>query len=172
MGKRKHRFNFGRLKIPALLVAGAYMVLGIANYRSAMSAEEARARTLLEEKKALQHELAYHEHELDFIGTDEYIEQEARARLGWVRPDETVYVDSSQAYPGEDKERALATPTPTAPGPAPTSRPPVPDPAQRTASPSPSPADDSSDAQSAPSVSAAWTLAPEPLSTSTPKSIG
>lgn len=175
MAKKKHSNKLGRILIIGLVAAGVYLTLNVTNYRSAMSAAREKQRVLLEEQALLERQLALSENKLEFMGTDEYIEQEARERLGWLRPGEIMYVDASGAAVPHELERATATPTPTPPGPVQTARPSVPVPGRSTPTPSPSKSPEGTASQ-APAESEASsttrTLPPEPSSSATPKSIG
>lgn len=171
MGKQKHRFKFGRLKVLALAVAGANALITGVNHQSAMSAQLERQEELLGEQYALQHELDYHAHELEYIGSDEYFEQEARERLGWVHEDEILYIDSSSSQPPREKVSAEPTPTPSVPGPRRTEKPSsiASSSAVRSASAEPEPSASPSSEKSE-EVSSTPERTPRP--SSTPKSIG
>lgn len=177
VGKRKHRFKPSRLKLLPLVVAGAYALFMGVSHQSSMSSALERQEELLSEQEALQHQLEYHEHELDFIGSDEYVEQEARARLGWLKPGETKYMDSSASNQPREKVSVEPTPTPSVPGPRRTERPAAVPTQTRAAVPSSSSPQPSITAAPEKSVSASTSAsqAPssaQPASSSTPKNIG
>lgn len=175
MAKKRHRYKFSRILVFGLIGASSYLFLNLVSYRSEMARAMEEQHALAEKQATLERSLAYNENKLEFIGTDEYIEQEARSRLGWVRENEILYVDSADRDRPQEKERATATPTPTPPGPAPTARPSVPVPGQSTPTPRPTStprATESAEPPEAAAASSPRTLPPEPSATSTPKDIG
>lgn len=174
MGKRKHRFKWSRLRIVLLAVAGAYALFTFVSHQPTMSAALERREELLSEQQSLQHQLDYHEHEMEFIGSEEYIEQEARERLGWLKPGETKYVDSSSSEPPREKVSVEPTVTPSVPGPRRTERPAVVPSPVRTAAAVPSQTPEPSAAGSPDAANASDDSEPAaaPTATPTPKSIG
>lgn len=100
---KRHRFKFGRIKLFIIIIAGVYVLFAIPAQQSEMAAQRERRAELLREQERLELEAEYRENELDFIGSDEYVEQEARQRLGWLKPGEIKYVDSSQAEPAYER---------------------------------------------------------------------
>lgn len=96
--KRKSRY----IRIEILIVAAVAVYalwMGYAQQRS-YTAQTARLTELEEAHEELVYQLEFAENKLSFVGTDEYIEQEARARLGWLKPGETKYVSVGEAPEG------------------------------------------------------------------------
>lgn len=178
-GKRRHRWNVGRILLIVLIVTAAYSVLSYADRESALSVQLDRQQTLLRQQAALEHQLEYHENELDFIGTDEYVEQEARIRLGWLKEGEIKYMDPADAEVPREKITAEPTPTPSVPGPRQT---PTPVPAYASSEEPSSSASAQEDASSSNEEGSAQTgspeeepsaeSTPEPTPEGTPKSVG
>lgn len=175
MGKKKKRFKWGRLRLVILAVVGINVLLILVNQQTSLSVQLEKQQMLTQAQQKLQHQLDYHTNELEFIGTDEYIEQAARERLGWLKPGEKKYMDSADTEEPHEKVSAEPTATPSVPGPRHTERPAgvtaTPVATQRpTASPSASPDPTASKTEE---TSARTSEATErPKSTSTPKSIG
>lgn len=99
--KHQYKYNWGRLKLVIIVAAVIYTLFSIAGQQSSYSAQVERQRDLEMENTALERELEYYENEADYIGTDDYVEQEARTRLGWLKPNEVKYMadtDSSAQY--------------------------------------------------------------------------
>lgn len=156
--KRKHqyKYNWGRLKLLIIFGAVVYTLFSISNQQSAYSAQVQKQRDLEMENTALERELEYYENEADYIGTDAYVEQEARTRLGWLKPNEVKYMSdtdssaqyasaspdgqSAQASDGEQTAQETATPGETA------------DPEDTTSSSSNEPAESAEPTQSAQST--------------------
>lgn len=172
-GKHRHRWNIGRILLIVLIATAAYSVLTYADREAALSVQLDRQQTLLRQQAALEHQLEYHENELDFIGTDEYVEQEARIRLGWLKEGEIKYMDPADAEIPRQKVVAEPTPTPSVPGPRHT---PTPVPAyaasEEPSSESTSDASSEAEEETIETSSQAEESSAEPTPEGTPKSIG
>ena len=92
---KKKTFNFGKLKLFVLIGVLIYVCVTFVNQQSLLTSQLARQSELLEKEEALERDIEYYKNELDYIGTDEYVEQEARTRFGWLKPGETKYVEGT-----------------------------------------------------------------------------
>lgn len=88
---RKRRIHFSFFIFLAILV---YAVITILNQSQVIKEQEERQAELVRQKENLEAEINALENELEYIGSDEYIEQEARDRLGWVKEDEIVFTEA------------------------------------------------------------------------------
>lgn len=91
---KKRKFNLGRLKVLILLGVLLYAGITLANLQSKISAQAEKEAALSAEQDALELELEYRDNELNYIGSDEYVEKQARERLGWLKEGETKYVEA------------------------------------------------------------------------------
>lgn len=93
VSEKKHmrrQFNF---KACFIVVLTAYMIIAICGQQSkidALGEEIGRAHELIEDKQT---EASLVEDKEKVYRSDEFIERVARERLGFVRADETVFVD-------------------------------------------------------------------------------
>ncbi|MEF9987579.1 MAG: septum formation initiator family protein [Christensenella sp.] len=124
MAKKKKTFNFNRIKIFVLIGVLVYAGLTFFNQQTILAAQQTKQQALIAEQAELKQQIDYYKNEQNYIGSDEWIEREARERLGWLKPGETKYVE-----PAAD---ATAAPSPTA-APTPSSTP------AATSEPAPSP---------------------------------
>ena len=88
---RKRRIHFSFFIFLAILV---YAVVTILNQSQVIKEQDERQAELVRQKESLEAEINALENELEYIGSDEYIEQEARERLGWVKEDEIVFTEA------------------------------------------------------------------------------
>jgi len=88
--KRK-RIHFSFFIVLAMLI---YAIVMLLNQSSVIESQKDKEAALLREKENLEAEIHALENELDYIGSDEYIEQMARERLGWVKKDEIKFIES------------------------------------------------------------------------------
>jgi len=91
---KKKKFNAGRLKVLILLGVLIYAGITLANLQSKISDQAERGAELQAEQETLERELEYRDNELNYIGSDEYVEKQARERLGWLKEGETKYVEA------------------------------------------------------------------------------
>lgn len=128
---KKHTFNFGRLKLFVLIGVLIYASVTFVNQQSVLASQLDRQNALVEKEEALKRDIEYYKNELDYIGTDDYVEQEARTRFGWLKPGETKYVEGSSSEPVAEasSESASKDSTPTE----------APPPEESSAEPSPTP---------------------------------
>lgn len=118
MARKKRRFRFNRIKVFVLLGVLVYASLTFFNQQTILAVQQTKQQQLLEEQDALNKEINYYENERDYIGSDEYVEREARERLGWLKPGERKYVfpessDSASAAPSDSADPS-STPDPSA----------------------------------------------------------
>jgi len=88
---KKKRIHFSFFIFLAILV---YSVVVILNQSQVIKEQEERQAELVREMESLQAEINSLENELEYIGSDEYIEQMARERLGWVKEDEILFTEA------------------------------------------------------------------------------
>ncbi len=115
--KRKKGPRFGKLKLLIILGVLAYASITFVSQQSSLATQMQRQEDLFAQEEALQREIDFLNAELDFIGTDEYIEQQARIRLGWLNPDEVKYVEGEDGaivqQTAEPQSGATESPEPT-----------------------------------------------------------
>jgi len=88
---RKRRIHFSFFIFLAMLV---YAVVTILNQSQVIKEQNERQAELVREMESLESEINALENELEYIGSDEYIEQMARERLGWVKEDEIKFTEA------------------------------------------------------------------------------
>ena len=74
-----------------------YAIIMLLNQSSVIKDQKEREADLLRRQEALEMQIHSLENELEYIGSDEYIEKIARERLGWIKDDEIKFVDSDEA---------------------------------------------------------------------------
>lgn len=94
--RKKYRLKLGRFKLIGVLAAITYVLIAIVNQQSTYSAQLTERVRLKNENAALERQLEYYKNAADYIGSDEYVEQQARMRLGWLKPNEVKYVAGSE----------------------------------------------------------------------------
>ncbi|BDF59672.1 hypothetical protein CE91St36_24890 [Christensenellaceae bacterium] len=115
MTKKKKAFNFNRIKFFVLIGVLIYASLTFVNQQSILATQAAKQAELLSEEEELTKEIDYYENELGYIGSSDYIEKEARDRLGWVLPNETKFVeDENASASAPDSTEPAASPEPNA----------------------------------------------------------
>jgi len=90
---RRKRIHFTFFIVLAMLI---YAIVMILNQSRVIQEQKEREADLLRQKENLEAEIHSLENELEYIGSDEYIEQMARERLGWVKEDEIKFVESGE----------------------------------------------------------------------------
>ncbi len=88
---KKSRIHFSFFIFLAMLV---YAVVVILNQSQVIKEQKERQAELTREMESLEAEINSLENELEYIGSDEYIEQMARERLGWVKEDEIIFTEA------------------------------------------------------------------------------
>lgn len=174
--KTRYTFNFGRLKIFIVVAVLIYTLVALSGQQETLTKQIQRQEELTRSQAELEQRVEYYANELDYIGTDEYVEQEARTRFGWLMPGEIKYlegsgavVSSSAVSSGEgtdarDSRAAASSPGPsasrTASGAAATSSPSA---SRASASPSagPSASAASSEPTAVPTTESGETISPE-----------
>ncbi len=99
--------GFGRLKIIILIGVLIYVGISYVSQQSVLSEQLKKQEELKQQQEELERQLDFKKSELDYIGSDEYVEQQARERLGWIKEDEIKYVDGTSATnppPGQDEQ--------------------------------------------------------------------
>lgn len=109
--KKTHRYNFGRLKLFIVVGVLIYVFAFLANHHGDLAAQMKRQDELTQTQSQLEQEVQYYTNELDYIGTDEYVEQEARNRFGWLKDGEIKYVEGNA---GSSKPNEISEPEPSA----------------------------------------------------------
>lgn len=111
MAKKKKKFRFNRIKIFVLIGVLVYASLTFFNQQSILAVQQAKQQELLSQQEELKKEIDYYKNEQNYIGSDEWVEREARQRLGWLKPDEKKYVEPENAPAASASPDASATPT-------------------------------------------------------------
>lgn len=101
----KSKFKAGRIKVLILVGVAVYAAIVLVTQQSTLSSQLARQEELRAEEAALEREIDYYNNSLSYIGTNEYVEQQARERFGWLMEDEIKYVEAT------DTENAAAAST-------------------------------------------------------------
>ncbi len=73
-----------------------YAIVMLLNQSRVIDEQKEREADLLRRQETLEAEIHSLENELEYIGSDEYIEKIARERLGWVKEDEIKFIDSDE----------------------------------------------------------------------------
>lgn len=94
--KKKRRYRFGRLQILIVLGALIYVLVTLADQQGELVTATKRQEELTRQEAELKQQVEYYTNELDYIGTDEYVEQEARNRFGWLMPNEIKYMEGEK----------------------------------------------------------------------------
>ena len=89
MKRRKVKFRFKLLLLTAFLV---YAGFAIYSQQMNIHALQAEQETLSAEYTKVQTELSRLQHVSDYMYTDDYVEDAARAKFGFVYPDEIIMV--------------------------------------------------------------------------------
>ena len=92
--QKKKMTTAGKIKLLIVLGVLAYVIVMVVNQQLMMQQLEAEKAALSEQKQQLETDKNYYENELEYINSDEYVEQEAKDRLGWIKDGETKYVIS------------------------------------------------------------------------------
>ncbi len=98
MAKRKKEPKQGKSKLSGVLWAVAILYVGYVFVQQQirlhdLRVEEKEVTAEIEQAQLENEELT---HVMDIMDTDEYIEKVARQKLGFVKPDEQVFVDTSR----------------------------------------------------------------------------
>ena len=80
-----------------LCVVAIYAVVTIGAKIFTISAQKNRQRELLEQQAVLEQQLSDLQKEADYVGSEEYIEQAAREKFGWVKEGEIVFKEKNTA---------------------------------------------------------------------------
>lgn len=91
------KITFGKIKLIIIGGVAAYTIISLTGQHSILAKQKARKAELEEKREQITREIDFKKNELEFIGTDEYIEREARRRLGWLYPDEVKFIESEDA---------------------------------------------------------------------------
>ena len=98
-------------KLILVTALGVYCAVSLAMQLSTLKNINTDKQTLNEQLSDLQQQQAFLESELEYIGTDEYVERYAREKLGWVYSDEIVYKDKeAEASQAQADDSASANP--------------------------------------------------------------
>ena len=100
--KKKKTFRFSRIKVFVLIGVLVYASLTFFNQQTLLAAQQPKQEELLAEQEALNQEIDYYKNEREYIGSDDYVEREARERLGWLKPGEKKYVFPENDDPAAD----------------------------------------------------------------------
>lgn len=115
--KKKKTFRFNRLKILVLIGVVVYASLTFFNQQTILATQHSKQEELLSQQEELNKQIEYYENEKDYIGTDEWVEREARERLGWLKPGEKKYVEpengTAPSSPPEESDDAAPSASPS-----------------------------------------------------------
>ncbi len=74
-----------------LFVAAVYAVFSIAVQVVTIVSQKNKQSALINEQQELEQQVEQLEQQEEYVGTEEYIEQSAREKFGWVKEDEIVF---------------------------------------------------------------------------------
>lgn len=97
----------GRMRLIALGAVVLYSLITILGQQPIISEQQSIQNQLTAEVEELQQTKNFLMSEKDFIGTDAYVEQVAREKLGWVKADEIIFKeveDEAEASVQPEKE--------------------------------------------------------------------
>ena len=85
------------LKFKLIIVIIVFIYCGIMfiNQAIVVSSQKETEAELTKKLDDLKYQNNYLENKLDYINSDEYYEEAARARFGWVKPGERIYVEDT-----------------------------------------------------------------------------
>lgn len=107
--KKTHRYNFRRLLLFVVVGVFIYVAVFMINHQGDVAAQARRQAELLQTQAELEQQVQYYSNELDYIGTDEYVEQEARNRFGWLKNGEIKYMEGNASGGASDEPSRSAT---------------------------------------------------------------
>lgn len=110
--KKKRRYRLGRLQILIVLGALVYVLVTLADQQGQLVNATKRQEELSRQEAELKQQVEYYSNELDYIGTDEYVEQEARNRFGWLMPNEIKYMEGEEDTTKPVRDSLQPTPSP------------------------------------------------------------
>jgi len=90
--KKKKMSTLGKILQFIVLGVLAYTVVMVINQQLTIKKQQDEWDALSEQKQQLETDKSYYENELEYMNSDEYVEKEAKERLGWVSDDETKYI--------------------------------------------------------------------------------
>ncbi len=92
--KKRKKLNLKKMAVRGLFFGiVVYAVCTLANQQASLYKKQktvAECQTMISDAKGEQARL---KEELELVGTDEYKEQKARELLGYIKPDERIYID-------------------------------------------------------------------------------
>ena len=90
--KKKKMSTLSKILLFIVLGVLAYTVVMVINQQLTIKKQQDEWDVLSEQKQQLETDKSYYENELEYMNSDEYVEKEAKERLGWVSDDETKYI--------------------------------------------------------------------------------
>jgi cell division protein FtsB len=97
LAEKEKKSGFGRIKLIIIVCVLVYVGITYANQQSILASQTARNLELRQQEEELEREIEFKKNELAYIGSTDYVEQQARERLGWLKPDEIKYVEGQGA---------------------------------------------------------------------------
>lgn len=91
--KRKVKLRF---KLLILLACAIYAAFVLANQSTVMGQLNKEKNDLQKQYEQQKAEYAELENEAQYVGSDAYVEKTAREKLGWVKEDETKFVQENK----------------------------------------------------------------------------
>ncbi|MGI6152627.1 MAG: FtsB family cell division protein [Christensenellaceae bacterium] len=98
--QNKRKWSMDRIKLLILVGVAVYAGITLVSQLRALAIQSEKHEKLEQTVAELQREYEYYENTLSYIGTDEYVEKQARERFGWLGEKEIKYVkaqDGQQA---------------------------------------------------------------------------
>jgi Septum formation initiator. len=94
--------NTNQKRIKLLIFVGVLVYAGITflNQQSLINSQLSKQSELLAKQTEIKQEITSNQNQLNYIGSDAYVIQEARERLGWMFGDETKYVEVPSGQAG------------------------------------------------------------------------
>ena len=84
-----------KFKLIILMIVLAYCGIMFINQAIVSSSQKEAEIELLQKIKELSYQNNYLENKLEYINSDEYYEEAARVRFGWVKPGERIYLEDN-----------------------------------------------------------------------------
>lgn len=84
-----------KFKLIILLTVFAYCGIMLINQAIVAASQKETETELLQKLDELKYQNNYLENKLDYINSDEYYEEAARVRFGWVKQGERIYMEEN-----------------------------------------------------------------------------
>lgn len=84
-----------KFKLLILIIVLAYCGIMFINQAMVAESQKETEAELLQKLADLDYQNNYLENKLEYINSDEYYEEAARVRFGWVKPGERIYMEDN-----------------------------------------------------------------------------